>query len=161
MDWVLTLTAADTVIFYDSDWNPTVDSQAMDRAHRLGQTKQVTVYRLLVRGTIEERMRDRAKQKMHVQSMVMEGKTGDDSSSVDFQKPGREVAYWLLDDDAAVSEALKNKERERQLQYRKGKKASNNINTNNNGNDPVNGIGNGKKPPANKARRMSLEEMRP
>jgi hypothetical protein len=34
------------VIFYDSDWNPTVDQQAMDRAHRLGQTKQVTVYRL-------------------------------------------------------------------------------------------------------------------
>jgi len=36
------LTAADTVIFYDSDWNPTVDQQAMDRAHRLGQTKQVS-----------------------------------------------------------------------------------------------------------------------
>nr|8EU9_Q Chain Q, Chromatin-remodeling ATPase INO80 [Saccharomyces cerevisiae S288C] len=59
----INLTAADTVIFYDSDWNPTIDSQAMDRAHRLGQTRQVTVYRLLVRGTIEERMRDRAKQK--------------------------------------------------------------------------------------------------
>lgn len=69
----INLTAADTVIFYDSDWNPTIDSQAMDRAHRLGQTKQVTVYRLLVRGTIEERMRDRAKQKMHVQQVVMEG----------------------------------------------------------------------------------------
>jgi hypothetical protein len=35
-----------TVIFYDSDWNPTIDSQAMDRAHRLGQTRQVTVYRV-------------------------------------------------------------------------------------------------------------------
>lgn len=70
----INLTAADTVIFYDSDWNPTIDSQAMDRAHRLGQTRQVTVYRLLVRGTIEERMRDRAKQKEHVQQVVMEGK---------------------------------------------------------------------------------------
>ncbi|KAG0343236.1 putative DNA helicase ino80 [Podila horticola] len=39
----INLTAADTVIFYDSDWNPTVDQQAMDRAHRLGQTRQVTV----------------------------------------------------------------------------------------------------------------------
>jgi DNA helicase INO80 len=39
----INLTAADTVIFYDSDWNPTVDQQAMDRAHRLGQTKQVVV----------------------------------------------------------------------------------------------------------------------
>lgn len=47
----------------------------MDRAHRLGQTRQVTVYRLLVRGTIEERMRDRAKQKEQVQQVVMEGKT--------------------------------------------------------------------------------------
>ncbi|BAO42413.1 putative DNA helicase INO80 [Kluyveromyces marxianus DMKU3-1042] len=70
----INLTAADTVIFYDSDWNPTIDSQAMDRAHRLGQTRQVTVYRLLIRGTIEERMRDRAKQKEHVQQVVMEGK---------------------------------------------------------------------------------------
>lgn len=73
----INLTAADTVIFYDSDWNPTIDSQAMDRAHRLGQTRQVTVYRLLVRGTIEERMRDRAKQKEQVQQVVMEGKTND------------------------------------------------------------------------------------
>ena len=73
----INLTAADTVIFYDSDWNPTIDSQAMDRAHRLGQTRQVTVYRLLVRGTIEERMRDRAKQKEQVQQVVMEGKTQD------------------------------------------------------------------------------------
>ena len=38
----INLTAADTVIFYDSDWNPTVDQQAMDRAHRLGQTKPVS-----------------------------------------------------------------------------------------------------------------------
>lgn len=53
----------------------TIDSQAMDRAHRLGQTRQVTVYRLLTRNTIEERMRDRAKQKEQVQQVVMEGKT--------------------------------------------------------------------------------------
>ncbi|CAR25080.1 chromatin-remodeling ATPase INO80 [Lachancea thermotolerans CBS 6340] len=80
----INLTAADTVIFYDSDWNPTIDSQAMDRAHRLGQTRQVTVYRLLIRGTIEERMRDRAKQKEHVQQVVMEGKTQDkDIQTVD------------------------------------------------------------------------------
>lgn len=57
---------ADTVIFYDSDWNPTIDSQAMDRAHRLGQTKQVRVFRLITRGTIEERIRMRAQQKEEV-----------------------------------------------------------------------------------------------
>lgn len=54
------------VIFYDSDWNPTVDQQAMDRAHRLGQTKQVTVYRLVVKGSIEERILQRAREKSEV-----------------------------------------------------------------------------------------------
>lgn len=54
------------VIFYDSDWNPTVDQQAMDRAHRLGQTKQVTVYRLICQGSIEERILQRAKEKSEV-----------------------------------------------------------------------------------------------
>lgn len=44
----INLTAADTVIFYDSDWNPTVDQQAMDRAHRLGQTKQVSYLIILI-----------------------------------------------------------------------------------------------------------------
>jgi DNA helicase INO80 len=69
----INLTAADTVIFYDSDWNPTVDQQAMDRAHRLGQTKQVTVYRLITRKSIEERMRQRAKQKDEIHRVVIAG----------------------------------------------------------------------------------------
>lgn len=56
------------VIFYDSDWNPTVDQQAMDRAHRLGQTKQVTVYRLICKGTIEERILQRAREKSEVRN---------------------------------------------------------------------------------------------
>ncbi|KAA0184954.1 hypothetical protein HAZT_HAZT001097 [Hyalella azteca] len=62
----INLTAADTVIFYDSDWNPTVDQQAMDRTHRVGQTKQVTVYRLICKGTIEERILQRAKEKSEI-----------------------------------------------------------------------------------------------
>lgn len=62
----INLTAADTVIFYDSDWNPTVDQQAMDRAHRLGQTRQVTVYRLITKNTIEERILKRAQEKAKV-----------------------------------------------------------------------------------------------
>lgn len=120
----INLTAADTVIFYDSDWNPTIDSQAMDRAHRMGQTRQVTVYRLLVKGTIEERMRDRAKQKMHVQQVVMEGGGSVGSKPIDFQKPGREVAYWLLDDDA-TADALINRKQEESSANRKDKKESN------------------------------------
>lgn len=99
----INLTAADTVIFYDSDWNPTIDSQAMDRAHRLGQTKQVTVYRLLTRNTIEERMRDRAKQKEQVQQVVMEGKSGKKEES---QNKKKDVAYLLLgDEDSAGNES--------------------------------------------------------
>lgn len=59
------------VIFYDSDWNPTVDQQAMDRAHRLGQTKQVTVYRLICKGTIEERILQRAREKSEVNDHIL------------------------------------------------------------------------------------------
>jgi chromatin-remodeling ATPase INO80 len=52
----INLTAADTVIFHDHDWNVFNDSQAMDRAHRLGQTRRVTVYPLVTKGTIDERI---------------------------------------------------------------------------------------------------------
>jgi DNA helicase INO80 len=67
------LTAANTVIFYDNDWNPTMDAQATDRAHRIGQRSDVNVYRLIAKGTIEERIIKRAQQKQTVQSTVYEG----------------------------------------------------------------------------------------
>ncbi|MCJ1306919.1 putative DNA helicase ino80 [Agyrium rufum] len=108
----INLTSADTVIFYDSDWNPTIDSQAMDRAHRLGQTKQVTVYRLITRGTIEERIRKRALQKEEVQRVVISGGAG---GGVDFNTRSKEnrtkdIAMWLADDDQA--ELIERKEKE-------------------------------------------------
>ncbi|KIW97294.1 uncharacterized protein Z519_02686 [Cladophialophora bantiana CBS 173.52] len=109
----INLTSADTVIFYDSDWNPTIDSQAMDRAHRLGQTKQVTVYRLITRGTIEERIRKRAMQKEEVQRVVI---TGGDGAGVDFNTRDRrenrtkDIAMWLADDDQAALIEQKEKE---------------------------------------------------
>jgi len=62
----INLTAADTVVFYDHDWNPSNDAQAMDRAHRLGQTRQVTVYRLITKGTIDERIVQLARVKKDV-----------------------------------------------------------------------------------------------
>ena len=52
----LNLTGADTVIFMEHDWNPMKDLQAIDRAHRIGQTRVVNVYRLIVRDTIEEKI---------------------------------------------------------------------------------------------------------
>lgn len=52
----LNLTAADVVIHYDPWWNPAVEDQATDRAHRIGQTKKVMVYKLIAQGTIEQRM---------------------------------------------------------------------------------------------------------
>lgn len=52
----LNLTAADTVIHFDPWWNPAAEAQATDRAHRIGQVRPVTVYRLLTRGTVEERV---------------------------------------------------------------------------------------------------------
>ncbi|KZO96028.1 hypothetical protein CALVIDRAFT_481994 [Calocera viscosa TUFC12733] len=70
----INLTAADTVVFYDSDWNPSNDAQAMDRAHRLGQTRQVTVYRLIVKGTIDERIVQMARVKKDVQDIVVGNK---------------------------------------------------------------------------------------
>ena len=66
----VTLTAANTVIFYDNDWNPTMDAQATDRAHRIGQSQDVNVYQLVTKGTIEERIVKRAQQKKTVQSTV-------------------------------------------------------------------------------------------
>ena len=52
----LTLTGADTVIFAEHDWNPMKDLQAIDRAHRIGQTRQVCVYRLIMQDTLEEKI---------------------------------------------------------------------------------------------------------
>jgi DNA helicase INO80 len=113
----INLTSADTVIFYDSDWNPTIDSQAMDRAHRLGQTRQVTVYRLITRGTIEERIRKRALQKEEVQRVVISGQTSTAGPGgvVDFNSRSRDIktkdiALWLADDDQV--EEIERREKE-------------------------------------------------
>ncbi|CAK8569972.1 unnamed protein product [Lathyrus sativus] len=67
----INLATADTVIIYDSDWNPHADLQAMARAHRLGQTNKVLIYRLITRGTIEERMVEMTKKKMLLEHLVV------------------------------------------------------------------------------------------
>ncbi|XP_031102452.1 chromatin-remodeling ATPase INO80 [Ipomoea triloba] len=97
----INLTAADTVIFYESDWNPTLDLQAMDRAHRLGQTKEVTVYRLICKETVEEKILLRASQKNTVQQLVMTG----EHVQGDLMAP--EDVVSLLLDDAQLEQKLK------------------------------------------------------
>ncbi|KAI8917041.1 SNF2 family N-terminal domain-containing protein [Powellomyces hirtus] len=68
----INLTSADTVIFFDNDWNPQVDIQALARAHRIGQTKPVTVYRLVCQDTVEEQMLGRLQKKLYLSAKVTE-----------------------------------------------------------------------------------------
>uniref|UniRef100_A0AAY5JYE5 Snf2-related CREBBP activator protein n=1 Tax=Esox lucius TaxID=8010 RepID=A0AAY5JYE5_ESOLU len=67
------LTGADTVVFYDSDWNPTMDAQAQDRCHRIGQTRDVHIYRLISERTVEENILKKANQKRMLGDMAIEG----------------------------------------------------------------------------------------
>lgn len=69
----INLTGADTVIFYDSDWNPTMDAQAQDRCHRIGQTRDVHIYRLVSEKTIEVNILKKANQKRMLSDMAIEG----------------------------------------------------------------------------------------
>lgn len=68
----INLTTADIVILYDSDWNPQADLQAMDRAHRIGQKKQVQVFRFVTENAIEEKVLDRAAQKLRLDQLVIQ-----------------------------------------------------------------------------------------
>jgi ATP-dependent DNA helicase len=67
----INLQAADTVIIYDSDWNPHQDSQAQDRCHRIGQTAAVRVYRLISPNTVEMNMLQRAQNKRQLEELVI------------------------------------------------------------------------------------------
>ncbi|XP_040218135.1 lymphoid-specific helicase [Rana temporaria] len=67
----INLTAADTVIIYDSDWNPQADLQAQDRCHRIGQTKPVVVYRLVTANTIDQKIVERAAAKRKLEKLVI------------------------------------------------------------------------------------------
>ncbi|CAI5743591.1 unnamed protein product [Peronospora destructor] len=66
------LIAADTVIFFDSDWNPQQDNQAMDRCHRIGQKNEIIVYRLVTENSFEDRMTQRAFEKRKLERVVIQ-----------------------------------------------------------------------------------------
>lgn len=72
----INLVTADTVVLYDSDWNPQADLQAMDRAHRIGQKKQVHVYRFVTENAIEEKVIERAAQKLRLDQLVIQQGNG-------------------------------------------------------------------------------------
>ena len=74
-DWAvigLNLTCCNNVILVDPWWNPAVEAQAVDRAHRIGQTKQVYVYRFVTEDSVEERMLERAAQKLRLDQLVIQ-----------------------------------------------------------------------------------------
>jgi SWI/SNF-related matrix-associated actin-dependent regulator of chromatin subfamily A member 5 len=68
----INLHGANTVILYDSDWNPQVDLQAIDRAHRIGQKREVVVYRFVTEGTVEEKIIERAAKRLKMENLVMQ-----------------------------------------------------------------------------------------
>ena len=68
----INLATADTVILFDSDWNPQQDLQAQDRAHRIGQTRPVIVYRLATKGTVEQTLLERAEGKRRLEKLVIQ-----------------------------------------------------------------------------------------
>ena len=68
----INLATADTVIIYDSDWNPQMDLQAMDRAHRIGQKKEVQVFRFCTDGSVEEKVIEKAYKKLALDALVIQ-----------------------------------------------------------------------------------------
>merc|ERR1712141_890555 len=79
----INLYTADVVILFDSDWNPQMDLQAMDRAHRIGQKKQVRVYRLVTENTVDEKIVERVAVKLRLDRMVIQaGRLSDNKQNL-------------------------------------------------------------------------------
>ncbi|KAH7107356.1 SNF2 superfamily chromatin remodeling protein [Auriculariales sp. MPI-PUGE-AT-0066] len=105
----LTLTGADTVIFVEHDWNPMKDLQAMDRAHRLGQKKVVNVYRLITKGTLEEKIMGLQRFKLNIaQSVITQQNSGLSSMGTDLVLD----LFKLTTDEEDAASAKKKAERE-------------------------------------------------
>jgi SNF2 family DNA or RNA helicase len=95
----LNLTSASYVILYDPWWNPAVEAQAIDRAHRIGQTQPVMAYRLLARNTIEEKIRLLQQQKQMLSSDVL----GEESFARNLQREDLEYLFGVGDKEAEES----------------------------------------------------------
>ena len=104
----INLMTADTVVLFDSDWNPQADLQAMARAHRIGQKNPVTVYRLVSKDTVEEEVLERARNKLMLEFLTIQrGVTDKDTKelSARMAKASASVAVPTTSDD--ISRILK------------------------------------------------------
>ena len=94
----LNLTSADTVVFLEHDWNPQKDLQAMDRAHRLGQRRTVNVYRILTRGTLEEKIMSLQRFKLDVANAVVNA----DNASMSAMDTGQMLELFTAEKGAKL-----------------------------------------------------------
>ncbi|KAG8382640.1 hypothetical protein BUALT_Bualt05G0098400 [Buddleja alternifolia] len=92
----LNLTGADTVIIHDMDFNPQIDRQAEDRCHRIGQTKPVTIYRLVTKDTVDENIFEIAKRKLILDAAMLESGVEDDYEGEMPDKTMAEILSSLL-----------------------------------------------------------------
>ncbi|XP_022943065.1 protein CHROMATIN REMODELING 19 [Cucurbita moschata] len=92
----LNLTGADTVVIHDMDFNPQIDRQAEDRCHRIGQTKPVTIYRLVTKGTVDENVYEIAKRKLVLDAAVLESGIEMDNERESSEKTMGEILSAIL-----------------------------------------------------------------
>ncbi|KAI6709815.1 hypothetical protein JHW43_007674 [Diplocarpon mali] len=102
----LNLQTADTVIIYDSDWNPHQDLQAQDRAHRIGQKNEVRILRLISSNSVEEKILERAKFKLDMDGKVIQAGRFDNKSS----ETDRDAMLRVMLETAEAAEALEQEE---------------------------------------------------
>ncbi|XP_012672535.1 lymphoid-specific helicase [Clupea harengus] len=110
----INLTAADTVIIFDSDWNPQADLQAQDRCHRIGQTKPVLVFRLVTANTIDQKIVERAAAKRKLEKMVIHKNKF--KGGTDELKQTKSTV-----DESELMELLKSRDYEKSVKSTKGK----------------------------------------
>lgn len=102
----INLQAADTVIFYDLDWNPQADFQAEDRAHRIGQTKQVHVIRFTVTGTVDEYVHNCSSRKQALDKAIIRKSLGDTTECAAIAHHQRNLEHVNCIDESGVDEKL-------------------------------------------------------
>lgn len=107
----LNLQTADTVIIYDTDWNPHQDLQAQDRAHRIGQTKEVRILRLITEASVEELILSRAHAKLEIDGKVIQAGKFDNKSTAEEQEAflrslleAEEAKRNQIDDDDEIDD---------------------------------------------------------